>query len=612
MNAKTTRLQALQSQVQRTQGRLEYLNRTSYRYSWVRLTIFVAGLAISGTIFYLAGVWLTAGSLALWTPLFGIIAYYHRQIDASIERHRVWLQIKSAHVARMQLNWEQIPPSFGHQPQADHPFESDLDLVGRCSLHQLVDTAVSYEGSQRLRDWLTAPVPDPEQTWRRQQLVRELTPLSLFRDKLALNAIVAGGAGSTWRSSRLVSWLERHRPAPGLRLWLLLLGGLTGINLLLFISNRLGWLPPVWQITFLVYLGLVLVRSYSVERVLDKAMALQEALRQLGAAFEQLETFPYYNTPHLKTLCRPFLDPARRPSGYLARLARVVAAVGIRGNLITWFVLNALVPWDIYFERQLTQLKADLAQQLPAWMEVWFELEALNALANLAYLNPDYTFPTLLADESAHPVFEAQDLGHPLIPDEERICNDLAVPNLGHVAIITGSNMAGKTVFMKTVGLNLALAYAGGPVNARRLKTWPLRLFTCIQVTDSVTSGISYFYAEVKRLKALLEALELDHPLPLFFYIDEIFRGTNNRERLIGSRAYLDRLVGNHGVGLIATHDLELAKLAEDAPQIINYHFRDHVRDGRMAFDYTLRPGPSPTTNALKIMQLEGLITTPA
>jgi DNA mismatch repair ATPase MutS len=208
-------------------------------------------------------------------------------------------------------------------------------------------------------------------------------------------------------------------------------------------------------------------------------------------------------------------------------------------------------------------------------------------------------------------VFYATGLGHPLIPDGERVCNDLTVHTLGEVAVITGSNMAGKSVFLKTVGMNLALAYAGGAVCAQQLETVLFRLFTCLGISDSVTDGISYFYAEVKRLKALLVELEREHALPLWFAIDEIFRGTNNRERLLGSRAYLRALIGQYAIGFIATHDLELATLADELSQVRNYHFRDQVKGDRMAFDYTLRTGPCPTTNALTIMRLEGLPVPP-
>ena len=173
--------------------------------------------------------------------------------------------------------------------------------------------------------------------------------------------------------------------------------------------------------------------------------------------------------------------------------------------------------------------------------------------------------------------------------------------------MLTGSNMSGKSTFLRTLGVNLCLAFAGSPVNAACLRTVPFRLFTCINVSDSVTDGMSYFYAEVRRLKALLQALQEEHPYPLFLLIDEIFRGTNNRERLIGSRAYVQALTGDNGVGMISTHDLELVSLVNEVAGIRHCHFREEVQDGRMVFDYQLRPGPCPTTNALKIMQLEGL-----
>jgi DNA mismatch repair ATPase MutS len=177
----------------------------------------------------------------------------------------------------------------------------------------------------------------------------------------------------------------------------------------------------------------------------------------------------------------------------------------------------------------------------------------------------------------------------------------------GDVVIITGSNMSGKSTFLRTIGVNLCLAYAGAAVNADQLETRFYRLFSVIQVTDSLTDGISYFYAEVQRLKALLDAMELDHNLQVFFLIDEIFRGTNNRERQIGSRAFVNSLVGGQGVGLISTHDLELVIIADELPDVVNYHFQEEVTEGRMNFDYKLRPGPSQTTNALQIMRMEGL-----
>ncbi|MHB1414877.1 MAG: MutS family DNA mismatch repair protein [Chloroflexota bacterium] len=606
---KASRMRALAGQVERLQRRLDQLQRLSARWSWIRLAVFVVGLAAAGPAYFLVGPWLAGLLGALAIVLFAAAIYCHQRVEHGIARHRVWLEIKAAQIARASLDWDNIPAPYEQQPRPSHPFEADLDLVGSRSLHRLMDTAVSYEGSQRLRDWLTAPVPDPRQTAERQRLVQELIPLPLFRDKLTLNATLAQGGDKAWRANRLGEWLDRHTSAERFGPWLLLLGGLAAADAALFIANRLGLLAPWWQITFVVYLGLMLFKSQAAGVAWDEAMALQGALRQLRAVFRQLEGFSYPDTPGLRRLCASFLQPDRRPSHYLARLTRVVTALSLRGNPVVYFVINAVVPWDYYFAYRLQQCKLEMAAPAREWMEIWFELEALSSLATGAYLNPDHVFPELVVEEGQResPAFEVEGLGHPLIPAASRVRNDFSFPELGQVAIITGSNMAGKSVFLKTVAVNLALAYAGGAVCARRLHSLYFRLFTSMAISDSVSDGISYFYAEVKRLSALLSGLETDGALPLLFCIDEIFRGTNNRERLIGSRAYVRALAGKHGVGLIATHDLELARLGDEVPQVVNYHFRDTVVGDRMVFDYVLRPGPSPTTNALRIMRLQGL-----
>jgi ABC-type multidrug transport system fused ATPase/permease subunit len=606
--AKEDRLRAFQRQIELLQHRLETLSQVSYRLSWLRAAIFFAGLlALVGLIFYVGGGWLFWLTLLALVLLFGGVVYYHRRIERGILNYQTWQQIKLNQIARMTLDWANIPISVQYQPRFEHPFEADLDLVGGRSLHHLLDTAVSIEGSQLLKAWLTNPDPDLHEIARRQQLVRELIPLFLFRHKLIHNTMISAGARKMWDARRLLHWLEQTPPAGALRFWLFLLGPFAGLNISLFLLNQVGSAPPIWPTTFGLYFGLVLLASRGAVSAFHEALALQAVLKQLEAVFQQLERFSYRNTPQLKQLCAPFLDPANRPAGHLNRINWIVTATGLRGNPFVWFILNAIMPWDLYFAYRLHQCKTTMAGQAPVWLNTWFELEALSSLANLAYLNPDYSLPQILREAEQPFVFRAEALGHPLIPEQEKVCNDFSLAELGEIVLITGSNMAGKSTFLRTIGVNLALAYAGGAVNARAFQTILFRLFTCIRVSDSVTDGTSYFYAEVKRLKALLSALEADHPLPLFFYIDEIYRGTNNQERLIGSRAYIRRLAGKHGVGLVATHDLELTRLAGQIAKVRNYHFRDDFRQGQMVFDYRLYPGPCPTTNALKIMEQAGL-----
>jgi DNA mismatch repair ATPase MutS len=350
----------------------------------------------------------------------------------------------------------------------------------------------------------------------------------------------------------------------------------------------------------------MLNKTMKINEPFKEASHLRDILAQLSAVFRQLETVSYGRTPHLAQLCRPFHQSGQKPSNFLKRLNRIVNATGLRGNPVFALLLNILFPYDIFFAYKLQRARQELAGKLPGWMDIWFELEALASLANLGYLNPHYTFPTFNAEGNAD-LFQSHQMGHPLLPDTQKVCNDFTIDHTGFIGILTGSNMSGKSTFLRTAGINLVLAYSGGPVDAAHLQTAFFRLHTCIRISDSITSGISHFYAEVKCLKSLMDTLKADHTLPLFYLIDEIFQGTNNLERLTGSRSFIRALADQRGVGLISTHDLELAQLAEEIPSLNNYHFKDTVSDGRLLFDYHIQPGPSPTTNALKIMALEGL-----
>lgn len=617
---KEKRIRLLQKQVARMASRLLILQQISSRFAWLRLLTFLGGVLLSAGVLFLTNLWLFWAVLVLSIAVFSVVVYRHRQIEQTIERFTTWQVIKQAQIARAQLDWAQIPAALPIDLDADHPFAADLDLAGAYSLHRVVDTAVSVAGSRRLYEWLTTTFPQLGKIQQRQSLVQELVALPLLRDKLLLNARISTPHEQRWDPQPLLTWLAAGDAPHALRPWLIGLGILAAANWLLWGMHRLGWIPALWQITFLIYIGLQFVTARMTAETFHAAKALQAAVEPLVAIFRQLEKFSYRASPHLQTLCTPLLDPIHRPSRYLRRIQWVVAATGIQGNPFISIVLNALLPWNFFFAYLLQKYKREAAQYAPTWLDIWFEVEALSSLANLAYLNPAYTFPSVNANPAdegkttprspspaSRAIFQVQALGHPLLPDADKVCNNFATQRLGEVAIITGSNMAGKSTFLRALGMNLALAYAGGVVNAQRLETDLFRLFTCIKISDSVTQGVSYFYAEVQRLKTLLDELEGQHPLPLFFCIDEIFRGTNNRERLLGSRAYIRALVDKHGVGLISTHDLELVRLADELPAITNYHFRDDIIDGAMTFDYTLYRGPCPTTNALKVMRNAGL-----
>jgi hypothetical protein len=510
--------------------------------------------------------------------------------------------IKSVHLARMCLDWSQLPEPLILVGAADKPLRTDLDIIGRHSLHQLLDVAISQEGRQLLADWLTQSEPVLQHIQAHQPIVNELVPMTIFRDRLLLTFRLA--SKERLQGQNLLKWLEEPYPAGKLR-WMLPVSTLwVAANLTLFVLSTLNLLPAYWVISLSLYMAFYFFNIEAFNQFFEAIVYLDTELGKFRSVLRFLESQPVGDKPKLTRLLSPLRTGEQRPSIRLRKVRWLTAGAGMRMNPITGLLLNLFLPWDFVFAYLAALSRSEVAHSLPAWLQVLYTLEALISLANFAYLNPGYAFPEI--EPSADPVLHAKDLGHPLIPAEEKVCNDVQVGKIGQIAIITGSNMAGKSTFIKTVGINLCLAYAGGPVNATRFHSRPFRLHTCIHITDSITDGFSYFYAEVKCLKTLLEKLGSDG-LPVLYLIDEIFRGTNNRERLIGSRAYLRSILDAQGVGFLATHDLELVSLADESSQVQNYHFRDEVRDGRLVFDYRLRPGPCPTTNALKIMRSEGL-----
>jgi hypothetical protein len=607
---KHKRLCAIHRHLGRLERRLQRLDAISRHYSRARATVVLVGIVAMFLSNRMVGEGVGWSVGAVCVIAFLLLAWHHGRIKHSLRRHLLWLRLKMIRAARMTLDWTHIPRPPVTPAVAHHPFELDLNLTGERSLHQLMDTNMSRQGSARLLSWLLSPLTTPEQVRARQDLVRELIPLATFRDRLALQgAVVTQRLEARWDGEALRQWLERPAPPIAFIPWLLVLGLLACSNVTLGLLYALSLTPPVWIATFIVYIVLYYTRHAALSSLFTEAFYLEKTLQQFQAVLVYLETYPYGRTPALAQLCRPFVQMATRPSVYLAKIARIAGAASVQqGNLVGPLV-NALVPWDLYFAYRFIQCKAEVSTHLPVWLDTWYELEALNALADFGYTNPDNVFPDILDNSEAAgtPVFSAVQMGHPLLPDDVRVSNDFTLEHLGTIVMITGSNMSGKSTFLRTLGVNLCLALSGAPVHAAALRTAPFRLFTCITVSDSVTDGMSYFYAEVRRLKALLDALREDHPCPLFFLIDEIFRGTNNRERHLGSRAYIQALAGGYGVGAVSTHDLELVNLAHALTDIRNVHFREDVVEGRMVFDYTLRSGPCPTTNALTIMRLEGL-----
>ncbi|MBA5865183.1 MAG: hypothetical protein GDA67_00635 [Nitrospira sp. CR1.3] len=595
------------SRLERLLGRIERLisqsAKTSSTFTKWRLTIFLIGLLCTVTL-YKSG-WYQAGNLALAGFLlsFALVAAYHSRLEQRIHRLRLWKAIKSVHLARVELNWPQIPLR-ANEIRESHPYANDLDLVGAHSLLHLLDNTVSDHGRDRLASWLLTQ-PPPDAVWEaRRHLIQELTPRSLFRDRLVLEARLAGEQEINGR--RLAAVLAHPVGFPKLNLIFAIQMVLATTTIFLGLGALLNWLPGYWMFSFGAYAFIYLMTDQG-EELLEHAVGLHGEMARLGSVLGYLERHARRKRSALAAACAPLLNSRRSPSVSVRRAARTLHAMSIKAHPLVHLAVNALCPWDLWFTRKLQAIQQEVEQQLSTWLDRLAEMEAASALATFAHLHPSYVWPISATGTAVR----AGDLGHPLIPARTRVANSLELAGQGSIHLITGSNMSGKSTFLRTIGINLCLAQAGAPVCATGFEWSWSRLACCIRIDDSLDTGLSFFYAEVKRLKIILDETQDRTAPPVLFLIDEIFKGTNNRERLIGSRAYITALSTGSGFGLVSTHDLELTDLEKEIPSLVNAHFQETVAGGALSFDYKLRPGPCPTTNALKIMQLEGLPVPP-
>lgn len=607
MSSSHIRINRLLHRLQSISAIADYLKQLDQHFFWYRLSAFLGAwvLAILTRFIFpgAAWIWVLAGMFVV----FLVVVYFHRRLDRQRQQYQNAQEWLTQQLARAKLDWEHLPELPVQPVNPDHPFINDLNLVGERSLLQLINTCATRGGQECLHAWFLQPDLNYESITHRQTLVKELVELTGFRTRLMLIGWqIKQDFKGLWDDQGIFHWLKGHAPHSSIKRLLVLLTFLAGLNYVLLALNLFAGWQAFWQFSLILYLGIYFFQYRTYQSTFQDAYQLNKDLQPLEKSLVFLETYPARKGSQLIGLLSAVKKSDQKPSSYLRKIVMISSAASLQNNQILSLLVNALMPWDIFFAYVLDGFKQHLNQHLPVWLGVWYQVEGLTSLANFAYLNPEYQFP-VIQDSITNPVFTAQGMGHPLIAKSEKVVNDFSFADLGEVALISGSNMSGKSTFLRTLGVNLTLTYAGTVVNASQMQLSILRLFTCIQVSDSLKDGFSYFYAEVRRLKKLLSWLEESKSLAVFYLIDEIFQGTNHEERRIGSLAYLKALVNANGVGVISTHDIELSKLADVELRIHNYNFQDSVVEGKMSFDYRLRPGPSPTTNALRIMAIEGL-----
>jgi len=494
-----------------------------------------------------------------------------------------------------------------------HPFAHDLDLSGRYSALKLIDDSFHNRAKAMLKRWLDRV--DPLEAIRaRQRAVRELAGRKRFRLKLGLSARL--DSMHDLDPGDLAEWLAEKRPWT-IDSWAYLLGRVwslvTAYTVTVYLINqvydgenafwaRADFLP--WLPILAVQLGLIYGFGVIHKRYMQAFMARGQAFAAACAMVPAFER-GRFAAPLLRDLQRALAVGGQEAGLRLNKLLSIHEMLGYRGNALAHFLLNVFFLWDQFWLRRLARWRDDHGDRLPAWLETLFQVEALSALANFDWLFPGRPFPELVNEDRV--LVEAIELGHPELPADRRVGNDYQLVGNGIVHLVTGSNMSGKSTFLRTVGVNLALARMGAPVCARSLRCTLPKIWTSIRIQDSLAEGVSYFYAEVRRLKQILEDIAAGEG-PVLFLLDEILKGTNSRERQIACKAMIDFLIAHGASGLVTTHDLELLALRDQRPEAIaSYHFQELTRDDKMFFDYKLKPGELTSTNALRVMRFAGV-----
>jgi DNA mismatch repair ATPase MutS len=478
---------------------------------------------------------------------------------------------------------------------SDHPYTNDLDVFGPKSLYQWISTAKTCNGRQQLYKLLANPPKDLDTIVARQRAIRELAKRLDFCQNLECRGVISGMAAHN--PEELIRYAEEPPSGGSIIRFIRFLPILT---VSAFGSYLLDWTPIHLPVALLIAQTFIVFGGYKKVSVpLNRVYSFKESLGAFRGMLELIETEPFQDK-YLSTLRMKLFDQTDSASAAMNRLESISNAIDLQYS-IYHLVFNIIFLWDIQCALRLIDWKYRYGQRVGGWLEVLGTLEALSSLSVISHIHPDWAFPEI---EDQGQKIAARSLGHPLLPPEKCVRNNIEIDN--YSSIVTGSNMSGKSTWLRAIGVNLVLAYAGGPVCARRFRCSIMDIYTSMEIRDDLLEGVSTFYAELTRIKMILDHSRLGRPM--LYLIDEIFRGTNSLDRITGAQVVLRTLSSNGVIGLISTHDFELCELEKEPwSNFKNYHFEEQYLNGGIQFDYKLRPGRCITSNARYLMNMVGI-----
>ncbi len=575
-------------------------------------------LAVMGFLAYANQqiLWFVLGGMAFLGFL--LIAFLHEGIETRRQKNKVWRRLYRWSLARLNRDWDKLKTIPVAIPPEHAALTNDLDLFGRSSLFQLVGGVETPAGIRLFRDWILN-VPTSQQVQQRQAAVAELRSLTEFRDRFRfLCHLLSAGDGGP---DKLTDWAEtpKELDRSGIVVWTARI--LAGLMVLGVLSLLTGLLPisivgPFVLILLAVNFLYTVIFAGRIHTVFNKVSTRHGEINHYYVAFQEIRD-QQFSSPLLGRLKQELFSEQADVLTATNQLGRIAWRANLRRHGMLFFAYVLLqfgFLWDFHTLRQLQNWRASHGRHVRRWFEILGQWEVLAALGQFAVDHVEWVQPEVVDRPKNETRILCQQLGHPLLDDQSRVDNDVQVGPAGSVLLVTGSNMSGKSTLLRAIGLNVVLAHLGAPVCAARMSLSPMRIETSMRIQDSLSDGVSFFMAELKRLKQIVDIarqVQDDPDKTVLYLLDEILQGTNSRERHIAVTRVVRHLVDHQAIGAISTHDLELGRAGELADACRPIHFREAFETvgGKkvMTFDYVAREGIATTTNALKLLELVGL-----
>jgi hypothetical protein len=567
-------------------------------YGWVRLGIFLAAVLFLWQLWSF-GLIVEAVVFILFALIFSTVMVKDLNNSEELENNLRLQQINQTELQVLKHRYTHLPDGLQFKPD-NHDYANDLDLFGRASLYQYINRTASQQGNIMFANWLLHPAM-PNEILQRQQAVKALTADVNFRQQL--HAFGLAAPVTTHTQQIVDKWIAEPDKFLKNNLWHFLKYLLPAISLAILGLYISGFIPFS---TFNILILIMLIGAFSITKLVMPAyLHLNKVAPQLAVLSQSIACIENKNVqaPLLQNLKAVFNGNIQPASHSIKSLKKLLDLFDIRLNPLVYVPLNTFLFWDLQLVLKLENWRKQNNTSLSNWFNALAQFECLSSLATLGFNHPQNVFPQLSTHSG---VFNAQALGHPLIPANKLVVNNFSTDGLNKINLITGSNMAGKSTFLRSVGVNIVLSMMGSAVFAQQLLLSPVKVLSSMRIADNLEESTSTFYAELKKLKNVIDAVTNNEKV--FLLLDEILRGTNSADRHTGSKALIKQLITKNAAGIIATHDLELAKLEQQFPQaIINHHFDVQVENNELFFDYKLKPGVCKSMNASLLMKKIGI-----